>query len=186
MHMADTNTPGTPSQKHICLFYGSIRDLLDMVSFYLREGLRKNELCVWIVPEFVGLVAAGVALRNAIKDFDLYLEKKQVRLLDQKEYYEKSSLENALDNWVRMTQEALDLGFEGLCVSGDGTSVKWSGWDALLDYENKVEAMLRDLKMRALCTYALDEMAADEMMSLSKCHDLAVSQRDNKMQKLPR
>lgn len=63
--------------KHICLYYESEENLLDLVSSFFEEGLRTNKLCLWVVPQSLGLEGAKAALNNKIEELNIY-RKRQI------------------------------------------------------------------------------------------------------------
>ena len=47
-----------PWGAHICLFYETTEDLLDVNAAYIKAGLDSNELCVWAISPPIAAVAA--------------------------------------------------------------------------------------------------------------------------------
>lgn len=59
---------------HVCAFYETEEDLLDLVSQFCAAGARRGDLCLWMMPEGAkadALAEAGVELHSAD---DAYLQ----------------------------------------------------------------------------------------------------------------
>ena len=58
---------------HLCHFYETKEDLLDILIPYFNTGLENNEFCVWAVSDPLGVEEARSALRQAVPEADRYL-----------------------------------------------------------------------------------------------------------------
>jgi hypothetical protein len=166
------------NQQHICLFYGSEKDLVDTAVPYFKEGLRKNEFCVWVVGGWLSVENAQAFLERGIEDFGSYLRNGQVEILDYKEWYLKSGKfdrQEILKAWKNKEEQALGLGFSGLRASGNTSFLKEIKWEDLIDYEREVNEQIPKTKIEALCTYPLNELDLSELFLLSMHHRFAFS-----------
>src|ERR1700676_2009087 len=62
-----------PWGAHLCMFYESKEDLLDMLASYFMAGLESNEFCLWAVSDPITMTDAKDYLRGAISKFDDHL-----------------------------------------------------------------------------------------------------------------
>ena len=174
---------GVLSGKHICLFYYKMKDLIDLEVPYFKEGLKNNELCVWIVPKTLGVKRAKSILSKKIKDFNEYIKKGQIEIMDYKTVYLKSGEFNAkrvLTGWAKKERQALKQSFSGLRVSGDASWLKQKDWAELVNYEVKAEKLIPKLKMTALCTYPVSSVDVSDVVVLAANHRFAFCNKDNK------
>jgi hypothetical protein len=70
-----------PWGMHFCQFYQTKEDLMDILVPYFKAGLENNELCVWITSQLLEIEEAKEALKRAVSDIDVYLEKGQIEIL---------------------------------------------------------------------------------------------------------
>ena len=169
----------------MCLFYGSSKDLFELVVPYFREGLERNKSCVWAVPESLGLKEAQQALSVSIGGLKEYMEKGQMRLFEARSVYNRSgrfTRSEILESWGKILEEALSLGFDGIRVSGDASFLPEEEKDELLLYEKETDAVIRGSKVEALCTYPADKTDLVEMFILSTCHGSTFSNKNSRLE----
>lgn len=66
---------------HFCQLYRTKTDLLDILIPYFKAGLENNESCIWITPELLEVEEAKEALKEAVPDIDIYLDKGQIEII---------------------------------------------------------------------------------------------------------
>lgn len=54
---------------HICQFYQTKEELLELLIPYFKRGLQNFEFCIWIIPESFKVEEAKKNLKEAIPDF---------------------------------------------------------------------------------------------------------------------
>jgi len=64
-----------PWGTHICQFYRTKDDLIDILVPYFRAGLENNELCIWVTSEPLGVKEAKESLGKAVRHLDDYISK---------------------------------------------------------------------------------------------------------------
>lgn len=79
-----------PRETHVCLFYQSKNDLIDILIPYFRQGLEENELCVWATSESLEAEEAEAALKKEVKNLDYYIKRGQIEILDARTLYIQS------------------------------------------------------------------------------------------------
>src|SRR6266446_320339 len=55
-----------PWGTHLCLFYETKQDLLEMVVPYLKAGFESGEYCVWSIPDVLTQLEARQALNQIL------------------------------------------------------------------------------------------------------------------------
>src|SRR5512144_3262526 len=76
-----------PWGSHLCQFYRTQRDLLDILVPWFQAGLENNEFCIWITSEPLSCADAEAALRAAVRDFDARLGSGQILILPHDRWY---------------------------------------------------------------------------------------------------
>ena len=75
-----------PWGSHVCQFYNGKEDLLKMLVPYFKQGLERNEACVWLVGDLT-IDEARNALAAAVPDLDRYMDKGRCRSGITREFY---------------------------------------------------------------------------------------------------
>ena len=106
-----------PWGTHLCQFYQTKEDLIDILVPYFKAGLENNEFCMWITAEPLNVEDAKKALSEAVKDLDDYIAKGQIEIMDYSQWYTKSGKfdsDEVLQGWVDKEKNAIANGYDGL------------------------------------------------------------------------
>ena len=76
-----------PWGTHICHFYETQNDLLDILIPYFKAGLQEHEFCLWVIFYPLGEAEAKAALRNAVPHFDGHLAAGDIEIVPHNEMY---------------------------------------------------------------------------------------------------
>ena len=101
---------------HLCEFYQTKKDLIDILVPYFAEGLRNNEFCVWVTSPPLEATEARRALRKVVPDLDVFIEKGQIEIVPYSSWYlvgGKFEADRVLQGWVDKETSALDRGVVG-------------------------------------------------------------------------
>ena len=79
-----------PWGTHLCQFYKTKEDLVDILVPYFKTGLKNNEFCMWVTAEPLEAGDAKKALNKVVKDLDSYIKKGQLEILDASQWYTRS------------------------------------------------------------------------------------------------
>jgi PAS domain S-box-containing protein len=172
-----------PWGTHLCQFYQTKEDLIDILVPYFAEGLRGNEFCIWVTSPPLEVKEAEAALRKAVPDLNLYLQKGQIEMLSYKDWYLLGGTFNSdrvLRGWVKKEKAALRRGFDGLRLTGNTFWLERNGWKAFTDYEEEINNAIGKYRMIAVCTYSLDKCNANEIIDVIKNHQFALIKRRSK------
>jgi len=176
-----------PWGTRFCQFYQTEEDLMDMLIPYLRAGLENNEFCLW-VTHFLEAEEAKEALKKAVPDLDVYLERKQVEIVPYTQVYVSEDVFGSVEvnGWVKKLDQALKGGYEGLRLAGD--IVSWPGqkdWghfaeSDFADHEKKTGANITRSKIISLCSYYLDMCSAADIIEIACAHQFALIKKKGK------
>src|SRR3990170_6188800 len=169
-----------PWGAHVFIFYKTKEDLLDVTLSYFKAGLARNEFCLWALAAPLDEEGARDALARALPDFGSRMAAGQIEILEGYGLYLKGD-QFDLDRIMRVWQEKLDWalarGYEGMRVSGNAFWFKTKRWKAFCEYEQEVDTALASKKMIVMCTYALGESGAAEILDVARAHNCALVRR---------
>jgi PAS domain S-box-containing protein len=170
-----------PWGTHLCQFYETKNDLLEVLVPYFREGLVGSEACVWVTYAPVSVEDATAALRAAVPDLDQRLADGQIEIVAHDEWYLKDGvfhLDDVLRAWSEKAASAVRQGYAGLRASGNAAFLFDENWSELMAYEEQVQAELGHHQIIALCSYPLDECSPSQFLQAVQTHDCAIVRRD--------
>ncbi|HUT33342.1 MAG TPA: MEDS domain-containing protein [Planctomycetota bacterium] len=172
-----------PWGTHVCLFYHTKDDLLDILVPYFKAGLENNEFCMWVTSEPLSAEEARGALGSAVSDLDGYVQKGQIEILDYTHWYTRSGrfdADEVLRGWAEKEQQALERGFDGLRFTGNTFWLEKKDWGRFAEYEAKVDSVINAHRMMAVCTYSLERCGAAEIMDVMSNHESALVRRQGR------
>ena len=169
-----------PWGTHLCQFYETKHDLIDILVPYFTEGLRSNEACVWVTSEPLKEEEAATALENVLPDITQFIEKGQLFILPYTEVHMKGGTFDAdrvMQWWLDKEQEALDRGFEGLRLAGNTFWIARYLWDTFTDYEETVNNGLEGHRIIAVCPYSLEKCSGSDIADVIRNHGGTIIKR---------
>ncbi len=162
-----------PWGTHLCQFYETKEDLINILIPYFVEGLRNNEFCVWVTSPPLDAEEARAALQAAVPDLERYLKRGQIEIMPYTFWYllgGEFNLERVLQGWVEKEKYALERGFDGLRLTGNTFWLERKLWDSFVEYEASVNNVIRDYRMIAICTYSIEKCTASDVIEVIKNH----------------
>jgi len=166
-----------PWGTHICLFYETKEDLIEVLVPYFKAGLQNNEFCMWITCETFNQHQAETAVKKAVPNLDRYLEKGQIEFLAYSNWYldkGRFNVQRVSDRWVKKLNRALTNGFAGMRVAGDTAWLQKETWSNFAEYEHLVNESISRHRILAICAYRLDKCGAPEVIDVVNNHQLAL------------
>ncbi len=160
-----------PWGSHVCQFYNRKEDLVEMLVPYFKQGLERNEACVWLVGDLT-VEEARNALAAAVPDLDRYMATGQMQIRHYTELYTNPDgtvkpPDQLSDQFAAMGSTVTANGFAGLRASG---SVSWvndeESMSRFMDYETKVNFAIQNSRIMAVCTYPAQAAA------MCRCREL--------------
>ncbi|HYA60652.1 MAG TPA: MEDS domain-containing protein [Candidatus Acidoferrum sp.] len=158
---------------HLCQFYETKHDLIDILVPYFAEGLRSNEACMWVTSEPLDVEEATASLAKVVPNVDQCIKNGQLLIFPYNDWYLKGGTFDAdrvLQGWVEKEQEALSRGFEGLRLTGNTFWIERSLWDTFTDYEETVNNVIGAHRMIAVCTYSLEKCSGSDVTDVIRNH----------------
>ena len=171
-----------PWGTHICQFYNTKEDLTDILVPYFKVGLENNEFCLWITSQPLEIEDAKEALRRAVPDFDIYLEKGQIEIIPYTHCIKKGVFdsEKVLNEWVKKLKQAIASGYDGLRLAGNTFWLEKKDWSDFIDHEKKMDAVITNYSMIAICTYFLDMHNITEAIDIVSSHQFTLVKKEGK------
>lgn len=144
-----------PWGSHICEFYDSKKGLVDMLVPYFKEGLERNEACVWIVADLT-IQEAKDALSAAVPDLNERIAKGQMKFGHHSEFHTHGGrlrpINTLLDQWGKIATMANNSA--GFRASGSMAWIKdEENMAEFAAYEDKVHLVINNSRITAICTY---------------------------------
>ena len=176
-----------PWGTHICQFYDTKEDLTDILIPYFKAGLESNEFCMWVTSQPMGVEEAKEALRRAVPDLDVYMEKGQIEIIPYTDWYVKEGIfdsDRVLNEWVEKLNQALVNGYDGLRLTGNISWLEEKDWNNFANYEEEIDRIVGNYRMIALCTYCLDRCNAKEIIDVVVNHQFSLIKKDGKWEKV--
>jgi PAS domain S-box-containing protein len=165
---------------HMCQFYRTKDDLIDILVPYFKAGLENNEFCLWVTSKPLGAEEAKAALGKVVRDLDDYISKGQIEILDYSELYitvGKFKADEELHGWIRKEMEALEKGFNGFRLTGNTSWLGAEDWVAFRDYEATLDSIIGEHQMIVMCTYSLEKCGASEILDVMNNHETTLIKR---------
>jgi len=165
---------------HLCQFYQTKDDLIDILVPYFKAGLENNEFCMWVTSEPLGVKEAKASLGKAVRDLDDYIAKGQLKIVDYSQWYTKSGnfdADEVLQGWVKEENQALERGFDGLRLTGNTFWLDPRDWKSFSDYEATVNSVIGSHRMIAICTYSLARCGTPEVLDVMNNHEVTFVKR---------
>jgi PAS domain S-box-containing protein len=170
-----------PWGSHLCQFYYTAQDLIDILVPYFSEGIKNNEFCMWVTSEPLGVEAAQTAMAAALSDFQKYVERGQIEIIAHTDWYLKSGAFDSvrvLRDWISKHNKALADGYDGLRLTGNTFWLEPERWNEFTNYEAAINAAIGRYRMLAVCTYSLNRCGITEVLDVIRNHHSAIIRRD--------
>lgn len=152
---------------HICAFYETDEDLLELVTQFCDVGARRGDLCLWMMPDGADCEAlehAGVEVHSA-----------------DDAYQQGGSFQAGpmVAFWNEKLAEALAHDHTGLSATGHTRWLQQRDWQAFMDYENYLNEVIADRPISLLCTYPLSSCKAGDVFEVVRAHEVALAKQHN-------
>ncbi|UCC96077.1 MAG: MEDS domain-containing protein, partial [Candidatus Omnitrophota bacterium] len=148
---------------HMCQFYQTKEDLIDVLVPYFKAGLENNEYCMWIVGELLLKDEIIRTMTRNLSQFEHFLITGQIEIIPYTNWFLTDNVfdqHRVLDALMDKLEQALDKGYDGMRVTGDFSPLIEGNWTNLMDYETKVNDSIGENRMTGICTYPLVKCAA--------------------------
>jgi len=166
---------------HVCHFFRTADELAEPVLPYFRAGLDHGEHCLWVTAEPLGVEDARSFMRAAVPDLKALERKGQIEFLDSRELYAtkgKPTAERTLRAWIKRGEAAMSAGWRGFRVVGNASAAEREDWDDFGADEARVTEVFQAYGMRAICSYHLDGLTAEDVGRLMAHHEASLLKRE--------
>jgi hypothetical protein len=72
--------------------------------------------------------------------------------------------QRVLNSWIEKLNQALATGYDGLRLTGNKSGLGGNDWRKFADYEKKLNNLMRQYPMIGICTYAIGEYPATQVI----------------------
>ncbi len=172
-----------PWGTHLCQFYETKEDMINILAPYFKAGLENNEFCIWITSMALNEEEAKNAMRNAMPDFDKCLESGKMEIIPHDRWYLQSGSFNAqtvIGLWVGRLDKALAEGYIGMRMSGDTSWIEKKDWMNFKDYEQEGNNNFFKYPIIALCTYPVNKCRVSEIIDVACNHQHTLIKREGR------
>jgi DNA-binding CsgD family transcriptional regulator len=164
---------------HCCHFFQTQQDVLETLLPFFQAGLEANEFCLWVIDEPLTIQTARRALKQGIPAGDRYLRDGSMQLVSARRWYlegGKFSMARVLRAWDKKLAQALARRYAGMRVNAIVALQKhdFQGFD---EYERALNESLGRKPMIVLCSYALEESGAIEILDVARAHQCVLAKR---------
>ena len=172
-----------PWGTHLCQFYRTKDDLIDILVPYFKAGLESNEFCLWVTALPLSEQDAREAMAQAMPDFGRYVEKGQIEIVPYDRWYLRDGVfdsEWVIGSWFDKLDGALARGYSGMRLTGNIAWLKKSDWGRFIDYEEKLQDSVPRRPIVGLCSYRLSRVGIAEAIDVVKNHHFVLAKRNGK------
>lgn len=158
-----------PFGVHLCHFYESRQDLIDILLPYLSFGLRNRERCIWVTAPPVSTEVARTELTKWMRDSDDFVAAGGLWIVDSEAWFARPRGGDEREGWRRAEQSALAQGYAGLRIAGTVGCAEH--WTSRIEREAAASAALADRRIVALCGYDATRLGLSEVREVMRKHD---------------
>jgi signal transduction histidine kinase/putative methionine-R-sulfoxide reductase with GAF domain len=158
-----------PWGTHICHFFDTEEDLVDLGVEFCAAGIEQRERCVWLISDPQRRASAAAGLHGL-----------DVELIDEWEWYGEGFLDpaNAAARLQGMLDGALERGLTGLRVCGCEAWHRARDWDGFQQYEAWLDQWVKGKPLVLLCSYPLAAVGAADVLEVVRNHHIAIAKRN--------
>jgi predicted ATPase/DNA-binding winged helix-turn-helix (wHTH) protein len=167
---------------HLCLFYETKEDLLEVASGYFKAGFEAGEYAIWEIPDILTHEEAREALSQILSGLGRDLNSPSFEIRSGKDVYCLS--EGRFDRrkaeafWNEKLTSALAQGFAGIRMMGDAFWLDERAWKDFYEYEMEFNNSMAGQPMSVLCAYPLAVTGVADVFDVARAHHCAIAKRN--------
>jgi hypothetical protein len=168
-----------PANTHICHFYRTEEDLLELMIPYFLEGLGMGEFCLWGVAAPLTVKSATEALNGPLMGgLNIFASKGQIEIFDVSQLYGTGPFDakSVCSAFLTKVAETQGKGWTGFRCDGMASGVSPRNWSNYQIYEQHVSDLLPG-RTTALCSYNASKLSADEIAEVTRTHQASIIKR---------
>jgi len=172
-----------PWGTHICHFYHTKADLIEILVPYFIAGLENNEFCLWLTDEPLPVEQATEALANKLENLNYYFKRNQIEILNAGKWYTSSNrinTKNILQKLQEKKSSALQQGFEGVRCAGNISWLDHKNWTQFAEFEKHADDFIHQKRIICICSYCIDNCRSSDVIDVGNKHRFTIIQDDGK------
>jgi signal transduction histidine kinase len=169
-----------PWASHICHFYETKADLLQLLVPYFKAGIENNEFCLWVIAAPLTREECILVLQQQIPGIYEKIEQGQFEILWYDDWYlngGKFDPQKVIEGWNIKLKQATEKDFDGMRVNGNEAWLHHKEWKDFMEYEKELNRVLAGRKIIVICTYELAKVDATVILDVAHAHECAVTKR---------
>ncbi len=158
---------------HLCQFYRTRKDLLDVLVPFFKAGIESHEFCLWITSDPLGRIGARRALREAVADLDALLAEGQVKLQEHSGWYGQNGAFDAKESargFMAEVNRALEKGFVGVRLAANLSWLDRKDWGQFTEMEERADRFVSGRPVRVICSYPIEKCGAVDVLDIVRSH----------------
>lgn len=166
---------------NFCYFYLAKDDLIDILMPYFKQGLEKNDYCLWVVSDDISKKEAIESLNKNLSNAKNHLKQKKIEIINYKNWYiknKKLDFKNAFILFKDKFNYALKNGYDGLRVSVDLRWLKKKDLEQFIEYESKLDNLIHDTNILAIYSYPINKYIKSDVLSIANGHRFSLFKRN--------
>jgi mycothiol system anti-sigma-R factor len=166
---------------HIAQLFNTKSDITEIHAPFLGEGLKDNELCVWILAD-ISESEANDAIAKKVPNLKEYIEKRQLQMFSYNDWYLSDggfNVKKVLNNAIVKCQEAIDNGYSGLRATGVLSWIDKSDWNSFMEYEHLLDNTVPEQKALITCVYKESKCNTSDVADILDKHKYVISKTDD-------
>jgi len=174
-----------PWGTHICQFYQTRQDLIDIAVPYLKAGLENNEFCLWVASDPLDPQRAFEAMVAAWPGSEEYVERGQIRFLSHSQWYFREGPfdpQKMVEATIDIVNRALKSEYVGMRISSNMSWIEKSEWRTLSEFEGNLNRLDGAHPLLTMCSYHLEKCGAAEVVDVIRNHGAVILKQGDKWQ----
>lgn len=167
-----------PWGTHVCHFYGSQSELIDVVIPYLVTGLKREECCIGVCSTRLEVEQVVKLLNERVPHLSSYLASGQLEIVSYDKWYLDSrgifDAEKVLGRLRQKLDKALSEGWAGLRIAGNTSWVTQSLWKEFDSYETRLFGSIAQDPIVVLCLYPRQGEWVSQILDITESHQYAL------------
>jgi hypothetical protein len=163
---------------HVCLFYDNPERQLETAVEFVRQGVERNELCLYVCADRACPDFSSALHRSGLPVTELVMTG-ALRILDKTEAHlarNRFEPERMVALLSAATEQALDAGFNGLRAAGE---MSWildgvPGTDGIIEYEAVMNEFFSSSRAVGLCQYDSRRLSEEVVEGAMRTHPRAI------------
>jgi signal transduction histidine kinase/CheY-like chemotaxis protein len=163
---------------HMVILYKNEEEVIQPIVSYIFGCLERNERCIYVSGD-TNIEKLIIELKKEF-DYDFYIEKGQLLMMDKSEAYSKSGefipfmMINVLKSLVN---ESLEMGYSGMGITGE---LSWvlnyeDGIERIYEYEWMLnDQIFNDYNMSAVCRYNIKKFSDEVITNIIQLHPFII------------